>query len=154
MSQPPPSQCGCPVCFKTGEDCLCGAVEQVGRRTAALTIKELEHINSRSADKAYRVQLKLAAATILACDGHEAARLAARMCPYCFYADSHFAGQAFTEWKCMLCPVTGMHSNTSTPSLCIGCSESFGLCTSCGGDLEMRRRSKFQRKAKKLSRKT
>lgn len=48
-----------------------------------------------------------------------------------------------------LCTKEAMHSNTGVPSVCSDCSDAFGICIWCMADLEMRERSKFDRKAKR-----
>jgi hypothetical protein len=119
-------------------------------RTAALTVAELERVNHASATGQDRVNLALSKAAVLAGDGQKERRLAERECAWCFYLRSKLAGQAFTRWQCMLCEDEHQHSNTAVPRLCSTCSDTFGLCVSCGGDLDMRFRTKrFGRKAKK-----
>lgn len=122
-------------------------------RTTALTVAELERVNAASACGQDRLNLALSKAAIIAGDAHKERRLAARECRWCHYIRTQIAGQAFTGWKCTLCEHEGRHPNTAVPRVCDGCSDVFGLCVTCGGDLEMKFRTKrFGRKAKKGAR--
>ena len=123
----------------------------MGERTKCLTVAELERVNRVSALKAERVASRVALALDLAGDGQREKRVAARQCRGCFYLDSGLAGQAFTKWTCGLCGKEDMHHNTNTPKLCMECSQAFDLCAMCGGDIEMRCRTKrFGRKANRI----
>lgn len=118
-------------------------------RSTALSMAELERINAVSRHQSDKVNRKVEALAIILVDAHMDQRLVVHMCKGCFYGSSHFAGQAFTEWHCLLCKASAMHPNTAVPRLCSGCADTFGLCVSCGGDIEMKHRSRFDRRAKK-----
>ena len=120
-------------------------------RVKALSVAELDRINQVTADRALRVQDVLARAAILAADHERTKRLEARQCRCCYYVRKLTAivGHGFTKWKCTLCPAEGQHHNTGTPRVCDECSDGFQLCVMCGGDIEMRRKSKFERKWRK-----
>lgn len=119
-------------------------------RTKCLSVAELERVNYASASLASLVTHRLAQAAVLAGDGNRERRLAERKCSGCFYVRTKMAGQAFTRWKCNLCSAEANHPNTAVPIVCAECSDTFDLCVSCGGDIEMKHRTKrFGRKAKR-----
>lgn len=112
-----------------------------------LTVVELERINQCSAHGALRVSEMLARAAIVAADQDHAKRLAAHQCRYCYYLNHGLAGQAFTDWRCVLCGLEAQHHNTNVPRVCVPCADGFSLCVTCGGDLQQRHRSRrFGRK--------
>jgi hypothetical protein len=120
------------------------------KRSKCLTVAELERVNAMSAHAAARVIDCLAKASVIAGDGNNERRLEAKKCARCFYIGGGIAGRAFTGWACWLCGKDDMHPNTSVPRLCSDCSDAFGLCAHCGGDIEMKFRTKrFGRKAKR-----
>lgn len=120
-------------------------------RTKALSVAELERVNQASADRALRVADALRKAAILAADQEREKRLAAKECQACFYVRklTSIVGHGFTRWSCRICGADGQHANTGTPRVCGECSDGFRLCVSCGGDIEMCRKSKFDRKRRK-----
>jgi hypothetical protein len=121
------------------------------RRT--LSAEETLRINATSAMANRRVGDRVASALVLAGDGQRAERLKAQLCRHCFYRVSvQIACQAFTTWKCTHCEADGQHHNSAVPRVCADCSAGFELCTQCGGDIEMRFRSKVKRVGKKRSR--
>ena len=42
------------------------------------------------------------------------------------------AGQAMTEWTCIICGKKFIHKNTAVPYVCKECSESHHVCEECG----------------------
>lgn len=120
--------------------------EEYSPRTTALTVSELGRINQVSDFKKSQVDNKIRKLATLLMDAEKEKRLAARMCQACFYLGGGFAGQAFTEWHCFLCKVPAMHHNTSVPRVCMDCSKGFDLCHTCGGNITMKQRSKYERK--------
>lgn len=118
-----------------------------------LSAEETARINAVSAQASRRVGDRVAKALELAGDGQHAARLKAQECRHCFYRVSiQLACQAFTSWKCAHCPAEAQHHNSATPRVCAECSAAFELCTQCGGDIEMRFRSKVRRVSKRKGR--
>lgn len=117
-------------------------------RVKALSVAELDRINQVSADRAQGVEHVLTKAAILAADHERAKRIEARQCRCCYYVRklTTIVGHGFTHWKCILCPTEGQHANTGVPRVCESCSDGFRLCVLCGGDIEMQRKSKFDRK--------
>jgi len=69
-------------------------------------------------------------------DAQKHQRIASRECRYCYYVSHDLAGQAFTEWQCMSCVETQMHSNTAVPKLCDKCADNLEACVRCGGSRE------------------
>ncbi len=106
-----------------------------------LTLEQLERINAVSESRLQKVRLTLEKAAWIAGDGAKARRLEMRECVACYY-HAGLAGQAFTGWKCRLCGSEDTHATTATPAICFTCADAFGLCSSCGGDIDMYRRSK------------
>lgn len=106
-----------------------------------LTLDQLEYVNAASQSRQKMVNDLLAKAAWIAGDGAKDRRLAARECKGCHYS-SRISGQAFTQWRCKFCGTEDMHSNTGTPWLCNACSDAFGLCATCGGDIDMRHRTR------------
>jgi len=119
------------------------------KRTKALTTKEWNRINAASAYSQERVAGKLSEALVLATDARKEQRLAIHLCPCCYYQGASFAGQGFTEWKCILCETKGMYPNTAVPLICDTCSDSFDLCRSCGGTLDMTRKTSYDKRVKR-----
>jgi hypothetical protein len=117
----------------------------------ALTIAQLERINAVSAHNQERVTDRLRALATIATDAYAEARRAMQRCQACEYLNRYtLAGQAFTDWSCQLCKTPQpMHPNTSVPRLCSACAGAYGLCVTCGGDIEMQHRRRIiGRKAK------
>ena len=82
-------------------------------------------------------------------DARMSERLKQRKCRACFYLRGpSVAGQAFTEWTCLGCSKTDMHSCTAVPMLCNECSDKFGACDKCGSDLDLKIRKELIRKRK------
>jgi hypothetical protein len=122
-------------------------------RRGSLSADETMRINAVSAQAARRVGDRVATALELAGDGQREARLKAKQCRHCFYRISiQLACQAFTSWKCAHCDHEAQHHNSATPRVCGDCSTDFELCTQCGGDIEMRFRTKVKRVSKKRNR--
>jgi hypothetical protein len=70
-------------------------------------------------------------------------RLEAQECRTCFYiASLRIAGQAFTNWECGICHQKATWPNTHFPKICRACALEYGLCVSCGSDVEMKIRKK------------
>ncbi len=118
----------------------------------ALTIAQLESINAASANGQQRISDELRKLAILATDANAEQRREKRECQHCTYAGRYrLAGQAFTEWSCQVCSEPQeMHPNTAVPRICAGCSAAYGLCVTCGGDLDMKHRGRITgRKAKR-----
>lgn len=118
-------------------------------RTKSLTTKEWNRINAASANSQERVAAKLAEALVLATDARKEQRLAIHLCPCCYYQGTQYAGQGFTEWECLLCETPGMYATTDVPLVCDTCSDSFGLCRSCGGTLDMARKTSYDKRVKR-----
>ena len=45
------------------------------------------------------------------------------------------AGQAMTEWTCIICGKESIHGNTAIPSVCKKCSELYHVCEECGNPI-------------------
>ncbi len=43
------------------------------------------------------------------------------------------AGQALTEWRCIICKRADIHPNTAVPVLCKNCANATNRCEQCGG---------------------
>lgn len=117
----------------------------------ALTIAELERVNYATGINAGHLADRMAQLAIIATDAHAVQRRAEQRCAPCEYLGRYrLAGQAFTAWKCQLCGEDQpSHPNTSVPRLCDGCAKTYGLCATCGGDIESRQRGRRTgRKAK------
>lgn len=67
-------------------------------------------------------------------------RLANHLCHYCFYLAKVIVGEAFTNWKCLLCAKPDRCSNTNVPSLCIKCATDNNLCIRCRSDVNLKLR--------------
>jgi hypothetical protein len=118
-------------------------------KATRLSLDELERVNTVSSYSHKKVSDVLAKAAWIAGDGAKERRLAAHECKGCHYSYG-LSGQAFTSWRCRLCSAEGMNPNTSCPVLCDSCAETFDLCVSCGGDINMQHRSRrFGRAGKK-----
>lgn len=118
----------------------------------ALTVAELERVNYATGIGSRNMADQMAKLAIIATDAHSAQRRAECRCPACEYLGRYrLAGQAFTAWKCQLCLVEQpSHPNTAVPRLCLSCAGAYGLCVSCGGDVEGIHRGRMTgRKAKK-----
>lgn len=118
----------------------------------ALTIAEFERINYATGINARDLADQMAKLAIIATDAHAVHRRLAQRCGACEYLGRYrLAGQAFTRWSCQLCNAEQpAHPNTSVPRLCAGCAKTYGLCATCGGDLEMEPRGRRTgRKAKR-----
>jgi hypothetical protein len=90
-----------------------------------------------------RISLRRDALRKLDLDLDKEARLDARECLFCFYmARPRIAGQAFTERPCGLCDKTIKHSNTAIGVICEACSDESGMCSHCGGDMNLKVRRK------------
>lgn len=122
-------------------------------RRPALTIAQLERVNAISSRKQRYVADQLDKALLLATDADSVKRKAAHECCGCWYSGPRISGQAFTDWKCDLCgEPQQMHHNTDTPRVCEVCAEAYGVCVSCGGDIDMRNRGRLTgRKAKRAA---
>jgi hypothetical protein len=120
-------------------------------RARCLSVAELEYVNRATHTAQDRVNLQLSKAAVLAGDGEQAQRQLERKCCWCFYLRrGAIVGHGFTKWNCQLCGDEHQHPNTAVPRLCDACGDDFGLCISCGGDIEMVFRTKrFGRKARK-----
>lgn len=123
----------------------------MSEKRTLLTVAELERINQMSQFGAHRVSNMLARAAVVADDHDNAKRLEAHECRFCFYLGrGALAGQAFTSWKCGLCGAEGQHANTAVPRVCRPCAEGFGLCVTCGGDIQHQHRTRrFGRKRRR-----
>lgn len=118
----------------------------------ALAIAELERINYATGTNARNLADQVAKLVLIATDAHAVQRRTEQRCCACEYLGRYrLAGQAFTRWSCQLCAKEQpMHHNTSVPRLCAGCAKTYGLCATCGGDLEMEPRGRRTgRKAKR-----
>jgi hypothetical protein len=123
------------------------------RKRPALTVAQVETINRTSQHQLEATSRFFQKAALVAGDGDRVRRDAARECVGCFYVRGpRIAGQAFTPWLCTICCVADQHPNTGVPRVCNGCAEAYGLCVTCGGDRDMKfRTKKFGRKARKVS---
>lgn len=65
-------------------------------------------------------------------------RLPENKCRYCFYMGGGLAGQAFTNWKCVVCDKEDLWPNTAVPKVCSKCAKKNELCVTCGGDVHQR----------------
>lgn len=122
-------------------------------RARALTLAELELVNTLTAHNASAIDSELSKLAILASDADVLPRRAARRCRACEYLKRYrLAGQMFTAWSCRLCAEPQpSHHNTAVPRLCMGCAAAYGLCAECGGDIETRHRGrKTGRKPKRV----
>lgn len=122
------------------------------RKPRSLTVAELERINHATANGARNMAHEMAKLAVLATDTRAAERRARQCCAACEYLSRYrIAGQAFTDWKCQVCAVPQpAHSNTAVPRLCLGCARAYGLCASCGGDVELQHRGRLAgRRAKR-----
>lgn len=97
----------------------------------ALTLDDVKFA-SRMSQSRIREALKLAEK--LTTDPQQTARLQRRECPPCFYVP-RMAGQAFTDYSCVLCGNDHQHHNTAVPRLCPSCAAANGLCVRCCADL-------------------
>lgn len=111
----------------------------------ALTIAELERVNYSTGLNARNLADRVATLVIIATDAEADRRRKENQCAACAYLGrNRISGQAFTSWNCQLCKEPQpSHPNTGVPRLCGGCAEAYGLCVSCGGDLEMRTRGRL-----------
>lgn len=70
-------------------------------------------------------------------------RLAESKCEMCFYfRRSTIAGAAMTESNCRLCDTMMMFSSTNTDHLCDICAKTHKLCKHCGGNVNIKGKSK------------
>jgi len=123
-------------------------------RPRALTIAELERINSSTALGTDHVLRELSKLAVIATDARAEQRREALRCAACeYFRQYRLAGQAFTQWTCQLCCVPQpAHHNTGVPRLCAGCAKTYGLCAECGGDIELAHRGRMMgRKPKKVA---
>lgn len=78
-------------------------------------------------------------------DPARGARLSLNICAACTYGDPKMVTQAFQDWNCMACDKPDTHHNGGVPKLCQDCAWKYGLCASCGGDIDGRTRQKISR---------
>ena len=108
---------------------------------------DLFHVQHRTAMNREHIESTVRHVRDYEGDVHRERRLAARLCPWCFYfRRGLLAGQAFTHWNCSACDKADCHSNTNHPYLCNDCSDKLGLCVTCGADIELKSRRTLERK--------
>jgi hypothetical protein len=115
------------------------------KKPRALTIAELERINHATANGVRSVAREMAKLAILATDARAAERRVRQNCGACEYLSRYtIAGHGFTDWKCQVCATPQpAHPNTAVPRVCPGCAVVYGLCASCGGDMELQHRGRM-----------
>ena len=99
-------------------------------------------VSSASWNARERIEVTCARAMAVLLDNERSERTRRLECKCCFYLRSGLAGQAFTEWKCVVCDTQDTWANTSTPRVCVACAKKHSLCVRCGGDIHMRSRRK------------
>jgi len=71
-------------------------------------------------------------------------RLNKRQCATCFYLRSpRIGGAVMTKANCMICNEKTMYSSTAVDRVCVACSKEYGLCVTCAGDIELKKRKKI-----------
>jgi len=66
-------------------------------------------------------------------------RLKQLLCKKCFYQET-LAGQAFTEYTCLLCETKDLYPNTAVPLLCQKCATDKKICRDCCASLKGKRK--------------
>lgn len=51
---------------------------------------------------------------------------------FCTGHSTTLAGDALSEFHCLLCGEEKVHSNTDIPKICVECSKKTGRCQECG----------------------
>lgn len=104
-----------------------------------MDVRGIELHTSMSLERIKRMRKSLAHYEI---DDRRESRLKAGECKTCYYTRTTIAGQAFSQRECKTlgCNELTRHSNTDVPDFCQVCSEKYGICRRCGGDLEQKER--------------
>lgn len=102
-------------------------------------VKSLEMGTLMSLERVKRFRRSLAHYEI---DDQKVSRLTHRKCKTCFYFDYGVAGQSFSQRECKSASCTELSRwhNTAVPDYCADCSKMYGICRTCGGDIEQRER--------------
>lgn len=79
---------------------------------------------------------------LIADDANRRHRLAAGLCPVCYYESSRIGGAAITTSQCGLCDEQLSSGNTNIDVLCQACAGKSGLCKHCGADVNLAHRRK------------
>jgi hypothetical protein len=100
--------------------------------------KEMTPANmaAATADARYRIETLLKEARDIETDARAAARLSSQECRSCFYR-FRLANAAGTTQPCMCCGSKELYGSSATRALCQSCARTGGLCSRCGGDMEM-----------------
>lgn len=73
-------------------------------------------------------------------DKDKEARLVAKECLVCYYADGRLGGCAMTNANCANCDEITTFGSTDVNILCKPCAEKLRLCVHCGADIEYKKR--------------
>lgn len=99
---------------------------------------DVNHISTSTITSRHRAERLDKALAHYKIDSSKEVRRKVFKCKSCYYFDFGVAGQAFSEKPCknMECDKYSRWPNTAVPAYCEECAKEYGICRSCGGDLE------------------